>query len=147
MTWRKEAIEATLIKLAHDTQLVVVSGGAVGTLKGRTAIQSERPGEWANRNPVKISKDQCQVLRLGRRNPSQGHSLQLCGKGTLGLGTDTKLDACQRGPLVAMKAKSSLGCVTSSAASASRAAILSTCCTTSRIWHPIWGPPVQLRHQ
>ena len=79
-------MEATLIKLAHDTKLVVVSGGAVDTLKGRTAIQSERPGEWANRNPVKISKDQCQVLRLGRRNPSQGHSLQLCGKGTLGLG-------------------------------------------------------------
>lgn len=41
---------------------------------------------WRNGPTVKFNKDQCQVLHLARRNPSQWHSLQLCGKGTLGLG-------------------------------------------------------------
>jgi len=57
------------------------------------------------------------------------------------------LDVGQQGALAAVKAKSIVGCITSSTAGTSRAVILSTCYATSRIRHPILGPPIQLWHQ
>lgn len=65
----EEAMDVTLIKLACDTTLLVVSGGPVDTCKGRAAVQRERMEEWAKKSPVKFNKDKCHVLHLGRRNP------------------------------------------------------------------------------
>lgn len=41
----------------------------------------DMPEEWADRNLMKISKEKCQVLHLGRKNLSQQHRL---GTGCLG---------------------------------------------------------------
>lgn len=65
----EEAMDVTLIKLACDTTLMVVSGEPVDTCKGRAAVQRERTQEWVNRSPAKFNKDKCHVLHLGRRNP------------------------------------------------------------------------------
>lgn len=49
------------------------SGAAVNMLKGRAAIQRDldRLEEWATRNLMKFDKDNCHILHLGRKSPSQ----------------------------------------------------------------------------
>ena len=67
-------IECTLSKFVHGTKL----SGAVNTLEGRDAIQSDldKLKEWANVNLVKFNKAKCKVLHLGRGNPWYQYRLE-----------------------------------------------------------------------
>jgi len=66
-------IECTLSKSANTTKLC----GAVDTLKGRDAIQSDldRTERWACANLMKFNKDKCKVLHMGQGNPKHKYKL------------------------------------------------------------------------
>jgi len=66
-------IECTLSKSVNDTKLC----GAVDTLEGRDAIQSDldRLERWAWANIMKFNTAKCKDLHMGRDNPKHKHRL------------------------------------------------------------------------
>ena len=65
--------EHTLSNFADDTKL----GGVADTTEGCAAIQRDlqRLEKWANRNIMKLNKEKCKVLHLGRNNPMHQYVL------------------------------------------------------------------------
>jgi len=66
-------IECTISKFANDTQLC----GAINTLEGRDAIQSDvdRLEKWACANLMSFSKAKSKVLPMGWGNPKHKYRL------------------------------------------------------------------------
>ncbi|KFM08809.1 Urea transporter 2, partial [Aptenodytes forsteri] len=86
--------------------------------------------KWADKNLMKINKEKCKVLHLGRNNCMHQHMLgadhlegSLAEK-TLGVLVDTKLTMIQQRALAAEVANSFLGCIRRNIASRSREVIL-----------------------
>ncbi|PKU31435.1 rna-directed dna polymerase from mobile element jockey-like [Limosa lapponica baueri] len=67
-----DGIKCTLMKFSDDTK----PSGEVDTSEGRTTLQEDlnRLEEWAKKNLMKVNKDKCKVLHLGKHNP--GHHQQ-----------------------------------------------------------------------
>ncbi|GAB0204020.1 mitochondrial enolase superfamily member 1 [Grus japonensis] len=93
----------------------------------------DRLENWAERNLMKFSKGNCQVLPLGKNNP--GHQYML-GANWLessfaekdpGVLVDKKLTMSQQCTLMGKKANSILGCIRRSVASMLREVILPLC--------------------
>ncbi|KAK4827981.1 hypothetical protein QYF61_022683 [Mycteria americana] len=111
LDFSKEAAECSLIKFAGNAK-VGVGGASINMLKCRTAIQRDldRLEEYANMNLMKLSKDKCEVLHLGRKNPLQSHRLRTDKPGSssaekdLGILVDNKLNMNQQHALAAKKA-------------------------------------------
>ncbi|PKU46993.1 rna-directed dna polymerase from mobile element jockey-like [Limosa lapponica baueri] len=61
------------MKFADDAKL----SGEVDTLEGRATLQEDldRLEEWVNKNLMKLKKDRCKVLLLGKYNPGVQHRL------------------------------------------------------------------------
>ena len=101
-------IQVTLSKLAGDTKL----GRAADTPEGCVATQRDldRLGKWADRNLMKFNMEKCNVLHLGRINPTHQYVLgatrlksSFAGK-DLGVLADTRLNVSQQWALAAKKA-------------------------------------------
>lgn len=94
-------------------------GEPMNTLKCWTAIQSDlnRLEEGSNRNLMKLQKDQCKVLPLGRKNPLQQYKLRTDQLGSssagrdLGILVDSKLNINHLCALAAKTASRLLGCL------------------------------------
>ncbi|PKU43587.1 reverse hypothetical protein [Limosa lapponica baueri] len=96
---------------ADDTKL----SGEVDTLEGRATLQEDldRLEEWANKNLMKVKKDKCKVLHLGKQSRSAAHT------GTYEAGeqsverdvVDNKLSMSEQCAAAAKQARRMLGCI------------------------------------
>ena len=66
-------IKCSLMKFAGDTKL----SGEVDTPEGRAALQGDldRLEEWANKNLMKLNRDKCKAMHLGKHNAGVQHRL------------------------------------------------------------------------
>lgn len=93
-------------------------------LEERAATQGDldRLEECADRDLMKVNRDKCKVLHLGRTNPLQRCWLGLDWGGSsfaekpLGILADRELSMSQQSALAAKRANNILGCVTRSRA-------------------------------
>ncbi|KAK4824376.1 hypothetical protein QYF61_014036 [Mycteria americana] len=107
--------ESTLSKFADDTKL----GGVANMPAGHAAIQRDldRLEKWDDRNLMKLNKEKCEVLHLGRNNPMHQYMLgatQLessLAEKNLGVLVDTRLNMSQQCTLVEKKVNGRLGCI------------------------------------
>ena len=103
-------------------------GEPMNTLKCWTAIQRDldRLKEESNRNLMKLQKDKCKVLHLGRKNPLHQYKLRTDQLGSnsagrhLGILVDSKLNINHLCALAAKTASSLLGCINRTIASRPR---------------------------
>ncbi|KAK4831677.1 hypothetical protein QYF61_018674 [Mycteria americana] len=120
--------ECTLRKFADDTKLEAVAD----TPDGWAAIQRDldRLEKWASRTLLKLNKEKCKVLYVGRNNPRHQYMRRATHLGSslaekdLGVLVDTRLNMSQQCAFVAKKTTNILGCVKRSVACSLREAIL-----------------------
>ena len=69
-----DGAECTLSKFADDAKLV----GVADTPEGHAAIQSDlnRLEKWADRSLMKVNKEKCKALHLGRNNSTHHYMLE-----------------------------------------------------------------------
>ena len=87
------------------------------SLKGREALQRDRPESWAITNSMKFNKSKCWILHL--RWGSPGYTYKLGDKRLesspverdLGVWVDCKLNMSQQCTLAAKRANCVLGCI------------------------------------
>ncbi|PKU49077.1 rna-directed dna polymerase from mobile element jockey-like [Limosa lapponica baueri] len=110
-----DGIKCGLMKLAGDTKL----SGEVDSSEGRATLQEDlaRLEEWANKYLMKLNKDKCKVLHLGKHNPGVQHGLGSTHLGSssvernLGVLVDNKLNTSEQCAAVAKQANRLLGCI------------------------------------
>ena len=139
----ESGIEYTLGKFSNNTKLC----GAVNTLEGRDAIQSDldRLERWACAKLKKFNKDTCKVLHMGWGNPK--HKCRLGGgwiessseEKDLGVLVNDKLNMTRQCVLAAQKASCLLGCIPSSAGSRVTEVIMPFY-SALLWWDPPWSP-------
>uniref|UniRef100_K7F0M3 Reverse transcriptase domain-containing protein n=1 Tax=Pelodiscus sinensis TaxID=13735 RepID=K7F0M3_PELSI len=108
-------IESTLIKFADDTKL----GGIATALGDRVIIQNDlgKLEKWSEVNRMKVNKDKCKVLHLGRNNKFHTYRMgsDCLGRSTaernLGVIVDHNLNMSQQSDVVSKKANIILGCI------------------------------------
>ncbi|KAJ7404092.1 hypothetical protein WISP_147329 [Willisornis vidua] len=68
-----KGMECTMRKIADDRKL----GRVAGKPEGCAAIQWDLDSlkNWAERNPMRLNKDKCRVLHLGKNNPKYQYRL------------------------------------------------------------------------
>ena len=119
--WRRR--QHTLKKSAKDPNL----GDAVSRLTGQTTIQRnvDNLKDWANTNLIKLNHNKCKVLHLGQTNPLKWWKCgdQVCCEGLVVLKGELHMRQQVEGR--------------------DYAPLLSTRSTTSKISHPILGPPIK----
>ncbi|KAK4826225.1 hypothetical protein QYF61_006266 [Mycteria americana] len=121
-------VECTLRQFADDTKL----GGAADSLKGQEASQRDlhRLEHWAIINGMKLNKNKCQILHVGRSKA--GHKSKLGDEWLesspeergLGVLVDRRLKRSQQCALAAKRADSILGCIKHSITSWSKEVII-----------------------
>ena len=79
-------IKRGLMEFADDTKV----SGEADTPEGRAALQGGlgRLEEWASKSLMKVSKDKCKVLQLGKHNAGVQHSLGPTWLGSSSVGRD-----------------------------------------------------------
>ncbi|KAJ7406398.1 hypothetical protein BTVI_65648 [Pitangus sulphuratus] len=117
-----------LSKFTYDTKL----GGVANTPESCAIIQKDlgRLERWAEKNCLKLNKDKCRVLHMGKNKPMQQYRLEAdllesssVEKG-LGVLVDNKLSTSQQCVPGDKKTSDILGCIGKSISSRSREVIL-----------------------
>ncbi|CAM5099974.1 unnamed protein product [Natator depressus] len=118
----EDGVDCTLSKFADDTKLEGVID--------RIQRDLDKLEDWAKRNLMRLNKDKCRVLHLGRKSLMHRYRLGTEWLGSssaekdLAVTVDEKLDMSQQCALVAKKANDILGCISRSIASRSRDMII-----------------------